>query len=272
MVKFITLILAVFLYISVAAQAGQSIVCNGQADWSVIQGALDAGGRIEIADVCVVHETLFAEVEQTSLEGPGRIISSADPAIMVTGRNITFERFRLDAPGVGVEFRGSGRTFLRDLQINSGDDGLLLITGAGLWASGLHFNGVPGNADYAVRIIEWDTAFFTDILSEEHDGGFRIGNRFDVANLWLSNIVLDRLRIIGIFIEPVTPGHVANVQMVNIWAHGNSVAMAPVLLNAQEGAVYNIEIVNGLFHEFNRQEIWVFGPVQNVRAVNLIFD
>ena len=212
-------------------------------------------------------------MEHTSLEGPGEITSSANPAIEISGRNITLERFQLDGPGVGIEFVGSLRSFLRDLQINSGGDGLRLTSGAGLWASGLHFNGTPGNATYAVKIFAWDTAFFSDILSEEHDGGFRIGSGSAVGNLMLAGIFLDRLNTVGILVEPSEGGIVTSLQVVNLWAHGGEdIAIVPMLLNGQEGIVSDIEIINGRFAAFDRPFIWIAGLVQKVRLVNLIFD
>lgn len=233
---------------------------------SDLQAELDKGGRVEISGTCNVNDTLRI-TQPTTLDGPGVIVSKAPIAISIEARNVTLRNLIIWNDGVGVNVNG-GRVFLRDLQINTGSDGIRLTKGAGAWMSGLHFNGTPGHRSYAIKILQWDTAYVSDTLSEQHDGGFRIGGQDVVGNIYLSSVVLDRLGLIGMLIEP-NGGHVANIQASNLWMSGP--APYSMILNATDGPISNTQIVNGRFTSLENR-ILEFGTPIRTQTLNMIYD
>lgn len=242
-----TFVIAVF-FILFSSQA-QAVPCGR------LQAALDEGGRVQVEGVC--SGDLFIERQMTTLEGPGTIVGN----IWVAAPNASIKNLVIWGR---VDLINALRTTLRDLQINRG--GLILRKGAGLRADWLHFNG-PG---IAVRIIEWDTAFFSNILTEENSTSFRIGSSEAVGNLQFSNIILDRIDQLGFHVEPAHGGQVDNIQISNLWM-ANRNGLAPFLLNPVDGPISNVQITNWRFTDFPI-DIWLNGPVKDLQVQNMIFD
>lgn len=274
-------LLGVLLAVGLAS-AETFIRCQSTRDGPAIQAALNAGGAIRLEGTCGVATGLTAPLAKTLLMGPASLVLGGP--LTITGTTVTIQDLVLWTPGIGV-VAGSG-TRIERAQINSGGHGLVASGGSGLWLRSVHFNGTPGANTSAVLLgwnvtggaPGWDSAWVTDTLIEAHDTGVRLGGPDGATcNIWLSGLVIDRVKWIGLHVEPWGRGFVCNVQAVNLWMGGRAPeGLAPILLNATQtqmsDSVRNFLISQGYFSHFTQRFVWVAGNVSGVVTSALVWN
>lgn len=256
------------------------VSCVGKGDGPALQAALTTGGRVRVEGLCDVASGLTAPTARTVLTGPASITLQGGP-LTITGSTVTIEDVLLWTPGIGV-IAGPGTRIARS-QINSRSHGVVAAGGAGLWLQSVHLNGTPNAGSVGIilgwnvagGLPGWDSAWISDTIIEEHDGGLRLGGpSASVCNVWLSGLVIDRVKWIGLHVEPWGTGMVCNVQGVNLWMAGrNDQGLAPILLNATRTTrpVATLLLSQGYFSGFQRRTLWVVGRVENVVTSALVW-
>ena len=238
------------------------LICTGDNDTDPLRSALADGGFVRLIGSCKTSSTITISNNDLTVAGPARISSSSDPVFNITGSNIKFRDLVISGSGRGFTLNGGAlRIFLTAIQLNTKGDGIQMLEGSGLWARDLHFNGDP-NADttYAVRGLDWDTSYFSEILIEEHWGGFRLGasGAGSFANTFFTNVVVDRCRGVAFYLEANQSGSLQNILMSNLWG---SKGLWPMLVNGGEttGFVGNIIVHGGYFTDFTNKD-FAIGP------------
>ncbi len=240
------------------------LICTGDNDTGMLSSAFAAGGFVRLRGTCKVSSTITISNSDLTVAGPATISSSGDPVFNITGVNIKFRDLLILGSGRGFTLSdGARRIFLTALQLNMKDDGIQMLKGSGLWARDLHFNGDPtANNTFAVRGLDWDTSYFSDILVEEHWGGFRIGanEEGNFANSLFNNVVVDRCREIAFHLEANDNGDLQNILMSNLWG---SQGIWPMFVKGEEttGVVGNIIVHGGYFTDFSNKRFFIDSDV-----------
>ena len=242
------------------------LICTGDNDTGTLRTAFAAGGFVRLIGTCKTRSTITISNNDLTVAGPATISSSGDPVFNITGSNIKFRDLVISGSGRGFTLSGGAlRIFLTALQLNTKGDGIQMVEGAGLWARDLHFNGDPTNdRTYAVRGLDWDTSYFSDILVEEHWGGFRIGANEEgsFANSFFTNVVVDRCRDVAFQLEANDNGDLQNILMSNLWG---SQGLWPMFVNGGEttGVVGKIIVHGGYFTDFANKRFFIGSNVSD---------
>lgn len=241
------------------------LICTGDNDTDTLEGAFAAGGFVRLIGTCKTRSTITISNSDLTVAGPATISSSGDPVFNITGSNIKFRDLVISGSGRGFTLSsGARRIFLTALKLNTKRDGIQMLKGSGLWARDLHFNGDPSaNNIYAVRGLDWDTSYFSDILVEEHWGGFRIGAREGIfANAFFTNVVVDRCREVAFQLEANDNGDLQNIMMSNLWG---SQGIWPMFVKGGEttGFVGKIIVHGGYFTGFRNKRFFIDSNVSD---------
>ena len=249
-----------------------TVSCAGVDDTATIQSAIAAGGIVELTGgTCRATGILTMATVNTTVVIDAPVVSTASPVFRLTAQNVGIigkaRRLPIVGPGIGISIEGSISIYLDLFQLNTGGTGIAAVSGAGLWASRIHMNGTAGANSSAMRFTQWDTAYLSHILSEEHDTGVRLGyGNGNVNNIQMTNIILDRLHATygqALRVE-ANPGYqVGNVQSVSLWA---SQGYYPVtLIASQGGMICNIQLENSYYTGFTVHAPVFYGNVCNVQ-------
>lgn len=243
-----------FAFMAGAAHASSTAVnCTGVNDDAAVQNAFNAGGEVVLqGNDCKLTQAIGLATSNTSVELRTTIVSTASPAIVVSGQNIAIESIgkqrAIWGPGTLLQLGSTNsaiRIRLTNLQFNGGTC-IIAHKGAGLIATDLHCNGKPPGTAYAVVFRQWDTARFTSFLTEEMKNGFKF--EAGAWNIQMSNVVLDRLGPNGAAVH-LSPGSGAlgNIQISNLWA---SQGKWPLLAEVTTGTVSSVQVLPAKYSNF----------------------
>jgi hypothetical protein len=252
------------------------ITCTGTNDRDAVQNALDAGGVVALKGICAIGTATLSMRSNTTLTGPATIVfDGGGAAVHFVDTNTTNVRDLTitSQNGGGFFFQNAALTRISGVKVNAlGGDAFSLASGAGLWVRDVHINGRPGRGTRGFVLAgTWDSIWISDTLIEEQDSGIRIGGASGaIGNVWLSNVVMDRLGAtgVGLHVEPNGSGAVSNVQATGLWTAGGHA----MLLNSSQttAPVANIILTNWRASESPNQ-IWTAGPIINLSTSQILF-
>lgn len=235
------LVSVILLLLGPTVALAATVNCGTADDTIPIQAALDQGGLVQLTGICVVNQPVQIRRDSTWLEGgvlwgPGVQIQRVRRAGL---RNI-----ELRGASVGIQITESILITVDNVYVDSTDHGLRADSVAGLWVRGSHFNGrsVPGSYGLLIGASPqgFEAVWVTDTLVETHYGGVRLGGSGNVRNIWLTNLVMDRV-FVGLMVAPWATASVENVRVTNCWV---SDAEYPIYLSQVEttGVLDGIDI------------------------------
>lgn len=172
--------------------------------------------------------------------------------------------------GTAANLEGTLLTRISDSRLDnistSTAEGLLIYGEAGLWLTRVHFNGTQGQNTKGIYFFStegFDTAYLHDVLIEEHDVGIRAGSTSgSVANVFATNLVIDRARNGGIHLE-TAGGTVQQWLISNFFISGVTSAGtgSGIYLADGGGECRRITIRGGYFQDIRQHGIRVDADV-----------
>jgi hypothetical protein len=230
--------------------------------YAEIQAQLCDHAVIEIKGNIAFPAMLQVPFNHVRFVGTGRVFGAAADTFHVSGQDVRMEGFEIwNEHGRGVRLDGASKFRARDMQINTLHDGIVPERGAGLWLSGLHFNGFTPHNNRALCFGQWDTAFLTDLLIEEHGCGMRFGWGGKTSNIHGNGLTIDRARV-GIQVE-ANGGSIENLLFGTIWTAGmgGNAGFCPVLVDASSGPINTVRIVGLYATDYQHKQILTNGTV-----------
>lgn len=227
-----------------------------------IQAQLADHAVIEIKGDITFPAMLQVPFNHVRFVGTGRVFGMAADTFHVSGQDVRMEGFEIwNEHGKAIRCDGATKFRARDMQINTIDDGIVFERGAGAWLTGLHFNGFAPHLSRAIRFGQWDTAFLTDILIEEHGCGMRFGWGGKTSNIHGNGLTIDRARV-GLQIE-ANGGSIENLLFGRIWTAGmgSGAAVCPVLVDATSGSINTVRISGLYATDYPNKQILTNGTV-----------
>lgn len=241
-------------FLSLALNGSAALAQTVVTDFAGLQAAFVNDAVIEVRGPIIFPTSLIGSPRNVTIHGEGStwMAATAAPLISFSGQRLTINGPIMwnDQPGgVGLLFTaGAGSIHLSRVQINTRGHGIIAsgTNGAGLWISDIHMNGLaPGSFSIGIQLGQWDTAFLSGVLIEEHDTGMRVAMGGHSANIMVSNVVIDRA-LLGIVVDPSYPSDgLANLLIDSLWVACNRPTAPPswasgLSVNASSGRVATI--------------------------------
>ncbi len=235
--------------------------------YASICAALAPNTTIEISGVVTLPAPIDLTHNNVRLVGAGTLVSEpgCPEAIIMRGRRQTVEGLTIwNEHGRGIRAENAGGIYVTRCQINTKGDGLWAKNGAGLWVAGTHFNALGAPYTRAILIGQWDTAFITDTLSEEHHNGLRLGWQGESANVLVPSMTVDRSKV-AFQLEPLA-GKIVNFRAGTLWAAGQNGGICPVIADESSGTITNCSITDLYATDFQHKLVLRNGAVAGLKV------
>jgi len=130
----------------------------------------------------------------------------------------------------------------------------------------------PKVAIYTCITNNYDTLTIDNVLIETYDTGLRLGAADTHANYTISNVIIDKVRDVGIHIETDAGGTAQNILISNCWVAGTSGVGTSigVFINDTAGTIQNIQLSNIYLTDIRQRSVWLAGSVEQVEMLNIL--